>query len=225
LYIAAQNGQYAIVRALVHKGADVGVKTSSGDSAYHVALRNGYTAIANLITEQQSMKTPLISQPKAPAAPPLLAPAPSCYRPKSPYSTFFQQYPEVPEVVIDSVDTGAGWKPNERAIRRSPEGVESPVDHFNPLNAWPGTSMIFKHAVCNRGGHFKKSITKPRSSTPADGDVPPSPWTPPSAQQSFPTLAASVKLPKDLSSVLANLGLAKYQMHFEEQDIDLQVTF
>ena len=156
---------------------------------------------------------------------PLLAPVPSRYRPKSPYSTFFQQYSEIPEVVIDSIDPGVKWKPHEGAIRRSPEGVESPLDHFNPLNAWPGTSMIFKQAVCNRGGHFKKSITKPRSSTLADGEVLPSPWSPPPAQQSFPILATSVKLPKDLSSVLANLGLAKYQMHFEEQDIDLQVSF
>ena len=223
MYIASQSGQFTIVRALVDKGVDVEVKTSSGDSAYHVALRNGYTAIASLIREQHNAKSPLMSQLKVTA--PLLAPVPSRYRPKSPYSTFFQQYSEIPEVVIDSIDPGVKWKPHEGAIRRSPEGVESPLDHFNPLNAWPGTSMIFKQAVCNRGGHFKKSITKPRSSTLADGEVLPSPWSPPPAQQSFPILATSVKLPKDLSSVLANLGLAKYQMHFEEQDIDLQVSF
>ena len=221
--MAAQSGQFTIVRALVHKGVDVGVKTSSGDSAYHVALRNGYPAIANLITEQQNMKTPLASQLKVTA--PLLAPAPSCYRPKSPYSTFFQQYPEIPEVVIDSIDPGSKWKPREAAIRPSPEGVESPLNHFNPLNAWPGTSMIFKQAVANRSGQFKKSITKPHSSTSASGDVLPIPWSPPPANQSCPMFSSSVKLPKDLSSVLANLGLAKYQMHFEEQDIDLQVPY
>ena len=42
-------------------------------------------------------------------------------------------------------------------------------------------------------------------------------------QQQRPRASAPLKLPKDLSSLLAELGLTKYQMHFEEQDIDLQV--
>ena len=243
------------------------MKTCSGDSAYHVALRNGYTAISKLITEQQHVETPASTSSQVQILAPLLVPVPSRYRPKSPYSTFFQQYQEIPsqipEVVIDQVVfinnfiyiqqmlsmfdiykvdhvDDSGWKSHE-GPRCSPEGVESSLDDFNPFNAWPGTSMMFKQAVStNRArDHFQKSITKPYVSTcPPSGlltntsEVPvTSPWSPTSQEcsglvrnyDSRSSYATSVKLPKDLSSVLANLGLAKYQMHFEEQDIDLQV--
>ena len=49
-----------------------------------------------------------------------------------------------------------------------------------------------------------------------------SPWTPSLASPADP--CAPIKLPKDLSTLLADLGLTKYQIHFEEQDIDLQVS-
>jgi hypothetical protein len=97
--------------------------------------------------------------------------------------------------------------------------------------------MIFKQAIAPNGNntncrpnHFKKSISKP-----VIGNISkalPNPWSP-ACEQRQPAMGSndtsnyeensSVKLPRDLSSVLANLGLAKYQMHFEEQDIDLQV--
>lgn len=179
----------------------------------------------------------------------LLAPAPTRFKPKSPYTAFFDRFAEfpqstvkVPEVVVCDVDGSVAesqWFPSPAEVTRySPEGVESARDNFNPFNAWPGTSMIFKQAIAPNGSnnngrpcHFKKSIAKPsysRISKP-----PRSPWSP--AEERYPAMGSnepsgyqsenpSVKLPKDLSTVLANLGLAKYQMHFEEQDIDLQVS-
>ncbi len=258
MYIAAQTGQFAIARALIQKGVDVNVKTSSGDTACHVALRNGYAAIANLITEeqqhqqlQQRQQYPASAIPfgvkKAKPNHLLLAPAPAPtrFKPKSPYTAFFERFAEfplpgsnpIPEVIVDDFDTIAEtqWFPSPGDITRySPEGVECAKDNFNPFNAWPGTSMIFKQAIAcnsiaNRPNHFKKSIAKP---TPSNvSKAPFSPWSPAgerySASGSNDTNrheeTSSVKLPKDLSTVLANLGLSKYQMHFEEQDIDLQV--
>lgn len=122
-------------------------------------------------------------------------------------------------------------------VNYSPEGVESGKDTFNPFNAWPGTSMIFKQAISNnttgcRPNHFKKSISKPVMNNVSKSLL--NPWSP-AFEQRQPAMGSnetsnyeensSVKLPKDLSSILANLGLAKYQMHFEEQDIDLQVRW
>lgn len=268
MYIASQTGQFTIARALIQKNVDVNVKTSSGDTACHVALRNGYAAIANLITEQQQQEqqqlkhlNPLATlsrscEKKVKPNQLHLPAAPTIFKPKSPYAVFFERFSEfpkpgtnleVPEVIVDNVD-GVGeahWFPSPTDITRySPEGIESAMDAFNPFNAWPGTSMIFKQAVHSNGtgsigtqhpAHFKKSISKPVSTvsklqTPAS---PLSPWSP--SGERYPVVgsndtshfqeAKSVKLPKDLSSVLANLGLAKYQMHFEEQDIDLQVTW
>lgn len=97
LYIAAQSGQLGIARALIQRGVDVDAKTSSGDSAYHAALRNGYPSIANLIKEkQQSQQSsePLgyTSFPATKSSKPSnLAVAPTQYRPKSPYSAFFDR--------------------------------------------------------------------------------------------------------------------------------------
>ena len=98
--------------------------------------------------------------------------------------------------------------------------------------------------------HFKRSVTKPGKASTAS---PASAWAAPGndaldphwckqqqqhrhhqhhqqqqeqqhrQQQQRPRASAPLKLPKDLSSLLAELGLTKYQMHFEEQDIDLQV--
>lgn len=265
LYIASQSGQFAIARALIQKGVDVNVKTSSGDTPCHAARRNGYTAIANLITEHQQLQlNPINTAPKLaenskqPKPTHLhLAPPPTRFKPKSPYTAFFERFTEfpdpetnpIPEVVVDDFDdkpSKPAWFPSPVDITRySPEGIESAMDAFNPFNAWPGTSMIFKQAIASnnttasttnslRPSHFKKSIAKPSSNisqahTPAS---PISPWSP--TGERYPVMGSNdignthqednfVKLPKDLSSILANLGLAKYQMHFEEQDIDLQV--
>ena len=270
LYIAAQSGQYNIARALIQKVVDVNITTSSGDTAYHVALRNGYAPIANMISEQQQREQleqhqqkqndpfnsipldPLDNTKKNNPNHILLAPAPTRFKPKSPYTAFFERFSEfpalsvpgshpIPDVVIDDVDgvvAEAQWFPSPGDVTRySPEGVESVRDTFNPFNAWPGTSMIFKQAIANNGqttncqaNHFKKSIAKPVMNKVSQ--IPLSPWSP-VCEQRQPAMGSnetsnyeedsSVKLPKDLSSILANLGLAKYQMHFEEQDIDLQV--
>lgn len=258
LYIASQTGQFTIARALIQKGVDVNVKTSSGDTACHVALRNGYAAIANLITEQQEQQVkqqhfttvdaaPLNNCKKAKPGHLPLPHAPTMFKPKSPYAVFFERFAEfpnpgtnsqIPEVVINDGVAETQWFPSPTDITRySPEGIESAMDAFNPFNAWPGTSVIFKQAVASnssnpRPSNFKKSIAKPvstatKTQTPAS---PASPWSPTGerypvvgSNDSFHHEETSVKLPKDLSSVLANLGLAKYQMHFEEQDIDLQV--
>lgn len=243
LYIAAQTGQFSIARVLICKGVDVNVKTSSGDTAYHAALRNGYTAIANLIMEQStSLKTPLdVNQSKSDNH---LMPLPTLYKPKSPYSAFFDRYPvavaglqqslKIPELRIDIVDDTAdrqqSWfPPLDDVTRYSPDGVECNRDNnFNPFNAWPGTSMIFKQAISTQreaDGHFQRSVTKPQSAGGRlkTSPVANSPWLAGQANSGEPKRASSVKLPKDLSSLLADLGLAKYQMHFEEQDIDLQV--
>lgn len=269
LYIAAQSGQYAIARALIQKGVNVDVKTSSGDTPYHVALRNGYAPIANMISEQhqqlrqqqqgdhrsmEALGSVKITKPNQL----FLAPVPTRFKPKSPYTAFFERFVEfpefsartsnqIPDVVIDNVDDGvpeAQWFPSPGDITRcSPEGVESAKENFNPFNAWPGTSMIFKQAISSNGNnrqrpiHFKKSIAKPMPGNVSK--MPLSPWSP-AGEQRYPIMGSSdtsrdtsscryeengsVKLPKDLSTVLANLGLAKYQMHFEEQDIDLQVS-
>lgn len=267
LYIAAQSGQFAIARALIQKGVNVNAKTSSGDTAYHVALRNGYAPIANMISEQQQEQQMRHQQQcnthsteafgntkKAKPNHLFLAPAPTRFKPKSPYAAFFERFAEfpefsapasnqIPDVVIDNIDGGvpeAQWFPSPGDITRcSPEGVESAKEAFNPFNAWPGTSMIFKQAIASTGNdhqrprHFKKSIAKPIPVSVSKMLL--SPWSP-AGEQRYPIVGsndasssryeenASVKLPKDLSTVLANLGLAKYQMHFEEQDIDLQVN-
>ncbi|KAK4008355.1 hypothetical protein OUZ56_013496 [Daphnia magna] len=266
LYIAAQSGQFAIARALIQKGVNVNAKTSSGDTAYHVALRNGYAPIANMISEQQQEQQMRHQQQcnthsteafgntkKAKPTHLFLAPAPTRFKPKSPYTAFFERFAEfpefsapasnqIPDVVIDNVEgvvPEAQWFPSPGDITRcSPEGVESAKEAFNPFNAWPGTSMIFKQAIASTGNdhqrprHFKKSIAKPIPVSVSKMLL--SPWSP-AGEQRYPIVGsndasssryeenASVKLPKDLSTVLANLGLAKYQMHFEEQDIDLQV--
>ena len=237
---------------MIQKGVDVNVKTSSGDTSCHVALRNGYSAIANLISEEQQKQDSLNTIPLNEVKKPkpnrlLLAPAPTRFKPKSPYTAFFERFAEfpepegnhipVPEVIVDDFDSVAEtrWFPSPGDVTRySPEGIESAKDNFNPFNAWPGTSMIFKQAIAsnsnvNRPSQFKKSISKPVSSNVAK--VPLSPWSP--TDERYPAMGSnntsryeetsSVKLPKDLSTVLVNLGLAKYQMHFEEQDIDLQV--
>ncbi len=266
MYIASQSGQYNIARALIQKGVDVNMRTSSGDTAYHVALRNGYAPIANLISEQQQREQleqhqqqcnpfnmiPLDSTKKTKPNHLLLAPVPTRFKPKSPYTAFFERFAEfpelsvpgslpIPDVVIDDVDgvvPETQWFPSPGDVTRySPEGVESVRDTFNPFNAWPGTSMIFKQAIAPNGNntncrpnHFKKSIAKPVINNISKAQ--PSPWSL-ACEQRQPAMGSndtsnyeensSVKLPRDLSSVLANLGLAKYQMHFEEQDIDLQV--
>lgn len=146
----------------------------------------------------------------------------------------------------------AQWFPSPGDLARcSPEGVESAglvgqPDTFNLFSAWPGASLILKQAVPaavqQNKSKFKKSISKPvRTSklTPTTTPITPaSPWSPFQYGERLPVLGQrqstssssageeevpTVKLPKDLSSVLADLGLTKYQMHFEEQDIDLQV--
>lgn len=140
-------------------------------------------------------------------------------------------------MVIHDVDDGiiseAHWFPSPGDItnRYSPEGLEEPCGlhsdappTFNVFNAWPGASMILKQAVpfAIQPPPFKKSITKPvrKSSAAATPKTPTCQWSPVIRTSE----EESVKLPKDLSTVLADLGLTKYQMHFEEQDIDLQVS-
>ncbi len=102
LYIAAQTGQFAIARSLIQSGVDVNAQTSSGDTAYHAALRNGYPSIAHLIKEKQQKKEelqsplglvdPVANKSKKRSRPPThLALAPTQYRPKSPYSAFFDR--------------------------------------------------------------------------------------------------------------------------------------
>ena len=238
LYIAAQTGQFAIARALIAKGVNVNAQTSSGDTAYHAALRNGYSAIANMIAERTSLinvKTPC--PPSAKSNENHLVPLPSHYKPKSPYSAFFERYPahqhNIPQFKIDTIDDEGPvghqqWFPHDPydadVTRRSPEGAletyDQQRDNFNPFNAWPGTSMIFKQAI-NQRPPFKRSVTKPKSANKTS-PVPMSPWTPSLASPADP--CAPIKLPKDLSTLLADLGLTKYQIHFEEQDIDLQVS-
>lgn len=248
--MAAQSGQFVIARALLLKGADAHTKTSSGDSAYHAALRNGYPAIATLITEQQQQqnaaRTPgVVSGAVTPHLNPLIEFIPTRFRPKSPYTAFFERYspidaaaaptsvaapllqhPAPPRLVIEHVDRHDQWFPHDAggdADRRSPEGTECNhhPDAFNPLSAWPGTSLIFKQATNKGETKFRRSVTKPH--TPPTATTTTTPSTPAAHQAATPA-TPQVKLPKDLSSLLAELGLAKYQMHFEEQDIDLQVN-
>jgi hypothetical protein len=197
-------------------------------------------------------------------------PAPTQFKPKSPYTAFFDRFAQfqeaataIPEVIVHDVDAAVVpddtqqhcWFPSPGDVTRySPEGVECGRDGggFNLFNAWPGTSMIYKQAVNTttttipmqqqQTVFFKKSITKPPHSN-FDCKTPVTlssmPWSP--SHERYPVIGSQdssvppspgaaatgevhqVKLPKDLSSVLANLGLAKYQTHFEEQDIDLQV--
>lgn len=302
LYIAAQTGQYSVAQSLVEKGVDVGVKTSSGDTAYHVALRNGYPAIAKLITDkevqlmqqqhlaligqQQEQTAGAVSSAIVASTAPIDAvvalstvatrpthlplPAPTQFKPKSPYTAFFDRFAQfqeaaaaIPEVVVHDVDAAVVpdaahcWFPSPGDVTRySPEGVECGRDGsgFNLFNAWPGTSVIYKQAITanpttpipmqqqqQQTVVFKKSISKPpHSNFGYKTPVTPSsmPWSP--SHERYPAIGSQdcgpsfydgtaaaatsqVKLPKDLSSVLANLGLAKYQTYFEEQDIDLQV--
>ena len=311
LYIAAQTGQYTIARSIVQKGVDVSIKTSSGDTAYHVALRNGYSAIAQIITEkekEQQQQKQMCETSELPISPPLPVqsnrnsllgqqlpqptiittsttsiapivathiprtrpnppthlniPAPTQFKPKSPYTAFFDRFAQfkeaeaedasnmIPEVIVHDVNDvpiEAQWylEPSPGDITRySPEGVESAKDALNIFNAWPGTSVVYKKPAAvtttNHKTHqvvgFKRSISKPPTQigckTPA---TPMSPWSP--SHERYPAIGSQevkscppyetageqVKLPKDLSSVLANLGLTKYQEKFEEQDIDLQV--
>jgi hypothetical protein len=163
LYIAAQSGQYNIARALIQKGVDVNVTTSSGETAYHVALRNGYAPIANMITEQQQREQleqqhhrhcnpfnaiPLDGAKKNRPNEILLAPAPTRFKPKSPYTAFFERFaafPElcvpdsipIPDVVIDDVDDAvaeAQWFPSPGDVTRYRYFVVYSELNYSPVN-------------------------------------------------------------------------------------------
>jgi len=160
--------------------------------------------------------------------------------------------PEVVVQDMDSgvVSEPQHWFPSPSDItsRCSPEGVEeeshpdSVAAGFNLFSAWPGSSMILRQALPSvqqqqqkrkpAPSSFKKSITKPVRTSATTPITPINPWSP--TGERFPLIGSGeddhkssspiVKLPKDLSTILADLGLTKYQSFFEEQDIDLQVT-
>jgi ankyrin repeat protein len=51
LYIAAQNGQVAIVRALIESGADVNKATEDGVTLLAIAVQEGHTAIVQILND------------------------------------------------------------------------------------------------------------------------------------------------------------------------------
>jgi ankyrin repeat protein len=50
-YASETGGELEVVRVLLEHGADVEVKDDKDDTAYHVALSNGYHDVANLLSE------------------------------------------------------------------------------------------------------------------------------------------------------------------------------